>query len=479
VKRVHLVSVEDGHPEDHLIILAEKDQLNILEAILSPEEYAFLTRTAELEIHNFFFPRAHGALALRILKPEKNEDQALEAARLSGNELLREIRQYKIDAVCIRNICKKNLTLAFAEGLALGSYQYVKHLSKPNPKEKPLREIKIEAAAASKADVEDLNGLLSAVFDTRDLVNEPFSHQSSTQFAESIEEMGRTYGFQVEIMGREKLESLKMGGLLSVSRASEVPPQFCTIEWVSDHPLNAKPIVLVGKGVVYDTGGLSLKPSEGMDYMKCDMAGAAAVVGVIAAAARNKMPLHLIGLLPITDNLVGNRAFSPGDVITMYSGKTVEVVNTDAEGRLILADALHYAKKYKPELVIDIATLTGAAVRVLGTQATTYMGTASKKIKRSLEDSGMATHERVWELPLFKEYGEELKSNVADLKNLGSANAGAITAGKFLENFIDYPWLHLDIAGPAYLRIANGYRTKEGTAVGVRLLYDFLKKYVR
>lgn len=477
MKRVQLVPVEDGNPEDHLIILVEKDQLNILEAMLSPEEYGFLIRTVEKEVFNFFFPRANGIVAVRIAKPEKEEEVALEAARLSGNDCLKELRQYKIETICIRNICKNNRTLAFAEGMALGSYQYQKHLSKPVPAEKPLQEIRIEKSAASAEHVTELNNLLKIVFDTRDLVNEPFSHQSSVQFAESIEKMGRTYGFNVEVMGREKIESLKMGALLAVSRASEVPPQFCILEWMPENAHNAKPVVLVGKGVVYDTGGLSLKPSEGMDYMKCDMAGAAAVAGAIAAAAHNHLPVHVIGLLPVTDNKIGNRAFSPGDVITMYSGKTVEVNNTDAEGRLILADALHYAKKYKPDLVIDIATLTGAAVRALGSQVTTYMGTASKKVKRTLEDSGMATYERVWELPLFKEYAEELKSNIADLKNLGSANAGAITAGKFLENFIDYPWLHLDIAGPAYLRTANGYRTKEGSGVGVRLLYDFLKKY--
>jgi leucyl aminopeptidase len=162
-------------------------------------------------------------------------------------------------------------------------------------------------------------------------------------------------------------------------------------------------------------------------------------------------------------------------VITMASGKTVEVVNTDAEGRIILADALHYAKKHEPVLAIDLATLTGSAVRALGTQAICYMGTASKEVKNSLEESGFATYERLVEFPLWKEFGDELKSNIADLKNLGSSNAGMITAGKFLENFVDYPWLHLDIAGPAYLRTANGYRTKEGTGVGVRLLYHFLK----
>jgi leucyl aminopeptidase len=295
------------------------------------------------------------------------------------------------------------------------------------------------------------------------------------QLGEAVELAASTYGFNAEIMGKEKIEALKLGGLLAVNRASRVPPRFCVLEWKPAAAKNNKPVVLVGKGVVYDTGGLSIKPSEAMDYMKCDMAGGAVVVGTLAVAAQMNLPVHIIGLIPITDNKIGDNAFAPGDVITMASGKTVEVVNTDAEGRIILADALHYAKKYEPALAIDLATLTGSAVRALGTQAICYMGTAPKDVKNQLEESGFATYERLVEFPLWKEFGDDLKSNIADYKNLGSSNAGMITAGKFLENFVDYPWLHLDIAGPAFLRVANGYRTKEGTGVGVRLLYHFLK----
>jgi leucyl aminopeptidase len=307
-------------------------------------------------------------------------------------------------------------------------------------------------------------------------VNEPHSHFNSVQLGEAVESAAKAFGFEADIFGKEKIEALKMGGLLAVNRASQIPPRFCVLEWKPADATNAKPVVLVGKGVVYDTGGLSLKPSEAMDFMKCDMAGAATVIGAMAVAARTNLPVHLIGLIPVTDNKIGDNALAPGDIITMGSGKTVEVVNTDAEGRIILADALHYAKKYDPELTLDFATLTGSAVRALGTQVICYMGTASKAVKNNLEESGFATYERLVELPLWKEFGDELKSNIADLKNLGSANAGMITAGKFLENFVDYPWLHLDIAGPAYLRTPNGYRTKEGTGVGVRLLYNFLKK---
>ena len=474
MKRVQLAAVEAGFNHQNLVLLADKDHLDALNPLLAPGEMAFLRQSALLDVFSFSFPRADGVVFVRILKPEKDPYIVLEDARLAGNELIAELRRYKIESISIQNLCVENRSLAFAEGLALGSYQFIKYFTKPV--EKALQLICLGPESANPDDIDEENALLEAVFLTRDMVNEPHSHFNSVQLGEAVESAAREFGFEAEIFGKEKIEALKMGGLLAVNRASKVPPRFCVLEWKPVNAKNSKPVVLVGKGVVYDTGGLSLKPSEAMDYMKCDMAGAATVVGTMAVAARTNLQVHIIGLIPVTDNKIGENALSPGDVITMASGKTVEVVNTDAEGRIILADALHYAKKYEPALALDIATLTGSAVRALGTQAICYMGTASKDVKNNLEESGFATYERLVELPLWKEFGDELKSNIADFKNLGSSNAGMITAGKFLENFVNYPWLHLDIAGPAYLRVANGYRTKEGTGVGVRLLYNFLKK---
>ncbi len=474
MKRVQLVAVEAGFHHTNRVLLAEKDHIDALDPLLAPGEMTFIRQAVKQEVSSFSFPGAEGVLFVRILKPEKDPNIALEDARLAGNELLSELRRYKIEVIGIQNLCTENRSLAYAEGLALGSYQFLKYFTKPA--EKALLEIRLGPDSANPHVIAEANALLEAVFLTRDLVNEPHSHFNSVQMADAIEMAAQTFGFDAEIMGKEKIEALKMGGLLAVNRASQTPPRFCVLEWKPADAKNAQPVVLVGKGVVYDTGGLSLKPSEAMDYMKCDMAGAATVLGTLAVAARTKLPVHLIGLIPVTDNKIGDNAIAPGDVITMGSGKTVEVVNTDAEGRIILADALHYAKKYRPALALDIATLTGSAVRALGTQAICYMGTASKDVKNTLEESGFATYERLVELPLWKEFGDELKSNIADFRNLGSSNAGMITAGKFLENFVDYPWLHLDIAGPAYLRVANGYRTKEGTGIGVRLLYHFLKK---
>jgi leucyl aminopeptidase len=213
-----------------------------------------------------------------------------------------------------------------------------------------------------------------------------------------------------------------------------------------------------------------------MDSMKCDMAGAATVAGTFYAVAKNKLPIHLIGLIPATDNRPSGNAIAPSDVITMMSGTTVEIRNTDAEGRLILADALHYAKQYEPELVIDLATLTGAAVRAIGTYGTLMFGTANENVKKNLQQIGEIVYERLVELPIWEEYEEEIKSDIADIKNLGSDLAGATTAAAFLKHFTNYPWIHLDIAGTAWLDKPEAYKTKNGTGTGVRLLYHFLKE---
>jgi len=268
-----------------------------------------------------------------------------------------------------------------------------------------------------------------------------------------------------------------MGGLLAVNKGSIDPPTFSILEYKPADAKNAEPYILVGKGVVFDTGGLSLKPTpNSMDYMKCDMGGAAAVAGAIYAVAKAGLPVHIIGLIPATDNRPDGNAYVPGDVINMYDGTTVEVLNTDAEGRMILADALAWAKQYKPQLVIDLATLTGAAHVAIGEQGMVGMGNARRDIMDLLIESSFDIHERIAEFPFWDDYAEMMKSDIADLKNIGGRTAGAITAGKFLEHFTDYPYIHLDIAGPSFLKTNDSYRMAGGTGVGVRLLYRFFKK---
>jgi leucyl aminopeptidase len=477
VKHVQIAPLLPGENISSQLLLAEKETLEQLRPELSDGEFDFLQKSVQQDVKSFSFVRSAGITFIKIFKTEKNTPSAAEDARLAGAEALREILQYKLEQVAIRDVGSIPRALPVAEGMALASYQFLKYFSKPEKKHNSLATILLPETAAAPAAVTELNALVQAVFLARTLVNEPYSHFSSAELAAAALDAAQTYGFSAEVLSLEQIETLRMGGLLAVNKGSDTPPQFCILEWKPTTARNEKPVVLIGKGVVYDTGGLSLKPSEGMDYMKSDMAGAATVIGTFAAVAQNQLPVYLIGLIPITDNKIGNTAIAPGDVIRMASGKTVEVVNTDAEGRLILADALHYAKKYQPELALDFATLTGAAVRALGAQATCYMGSAKRKTKRRLEKCGWRAYERLVELPLWREYGEDLKSPVADLRNVGAGNAGMITAGKFLEHFTDYPWLHFDIAGPAYIRAANGYKTKEGTGIGVRLLYHFFKHY--
>jgi leucyl aminopeptidase len=269
-----------------------------------------------------------------------------------------------------------------------------------------------------------------------------------------------------------------MGGLLAVNKGSIDPPTFTIAEYKHKKALNKKPIVLVGKGVVYDTGGLSLKPTPGsMDCMKCDMAGAAAVAGALYLAALQKLKLHIIVLIPATDNRPGGNAYTPGDVITMYNGSSVEVLNTDAEGRMILADALSYSMKYDPEIVIDAATLTGSALRAIGTEASIIMGNAKNHYFEELEKAGNEVHERVVRFPFWDDYAKHMESKIADLKNIGGPNAGMISAGKFLEHFLKAPYIHMDVAGPTWLDSREDYKGQGGTGSGVRLLYQFLKNH--
>jgi leucyl aminopeptidase len=252
------------------------------------------------------------------------------------------------------------------------------------------------------------------------------------------------------------------------------------LQYKPERPINAEPYVIVGKGVTYDTGGHSLKKTQdSMDYMKCDMAGAAAVAGLFKAVAESKLPVHLIGLIPATDNRLSAAAYSPGDIIKMHNGKTVEVMNTDAEGRLILADALSYSNQYKPKLVFTIATLTGSASVAIGTFALVAMGNAEIDEMSELRKAGEITSERIAEFPFWDEYFDSLKSEVADMKNVGNGNAGAIVGGKFLEKFTEHPFIHLDIAGPSFLKKTDSYRGIGATGIGIRLLYHYFKKKCR
>lgn len=407
----------------------------------------------------------------------KNESSKLEQIRKLGHKLTQTIKEAGIkDIQILSNTENPDYIIALLEGLYLSLYTFQKH--KSQPAYPTLKTIFVIHNSVSTSILEEYSTIWQGVYLCRDLVNEPAGSLSATDLSEYIVECGKDAGFSVDVIEKAKLQSLQMNGLLAVNAGSKAPPTFTILEHKPDQYKNVKPIILVGKGVVFDTGGLSLKTASGMEQMKADMGGAAVVIALLFTIAKNKLPLHVIGLIPATDNRPGENAITPGDIITYMNGKTVEVLNTDAEGRLILADALCFASRYNPELVIDLATLTGAAARALGKEAMAMMGTADKNIKSDLEEAGNKTYERIVEFPLWEEYNEQIISDIADLKNLGSEYAGAITAGKFLEHFTDYPWMHLDIAGVAFLSSKDHYRGKNATGVGVRLIYSFLKKIV-
>jgi len=409
---------------------------------------------------------------------EKNQTQhaKLENARKAAFELHALLKEHEVANVTVQNGgVGSEACLAFAEGLALTNYQFLKYHSKRDEMKNPLVKISLVDDHIQKEEVDHLNHLIESVYLARDLVNEPLSYLTAVQLSREIEKMGLDAGFTVEVFNKKKIDTLKMGGLLAVNKGSVDPPTFSILTWKPENAVNQHPIVLVGKGVVYDTGGLSLKPTQdSMDYMKCDMGGAAAVAGILHAISKNRLPVWVVGLIPATDNRPDGNAYVPGDVVTMYDGTTVEVLNTDAEGRMILADALSYAKKYDPELVIEFSTLTGSAHAAIDKYGIVAMGNASREIMENLKESGENTSERIAEFPFWDEYGEQLKSDIADLKNIGGKYGGAITAGKFLEHFTDYPYIHLDIAGPAFNKTLFNYRGKGGSGVGVRILHHFL-----
>ena len=309
----------------------------------------------------------------------------------------------------------------------------------------------------------------------RDMVNAPASDMTPTIMAAKARGLSQKFGLRLQVLERTQMERLGMGALLGVASGSTQPPKFIILEY---HGGGKKPfIALVGKTVTFDSGGISLKPAQNMETMKDDMSGGAAVLGVMQAAAEFKLPLNIVALLPATENMPSGSAYKPGDVLRTMSGQTIEIINTDAEGRLILSDGLAYACKYKPALIVDIATLTGACSIALGHEAIGMLGN-NDTFKQKMREAGEKTGERVWELPLWEGYYDYIKSDIADMKNAGGRAGGVITASALLSRFVQkYPWVHLDIAGTAWTEKNRPYTPKGATGIGVRLLTQFLRDY--
>ncbi|MFN3216399.1 MAG: leucyl aminopeptidase [Acidimicrobiales bacterium] len=366
---------------------------------------------------------------------------------------------------------------AMAEGIELGAYEFLGHKSDPKPSE--LRRVTIVGPTGVKAKDALARGeaIAAGVALARDLVNEPGGSLTPVAFARRVTSLARAKKLTVQVMDLAAIRKARLGGLLGVNRGSEQQPRFVTLRY---RPKGASrgSLAFVGKGITFDAGGLSIKTAQGMMTMKCDMAGAAAVVGAMAAIAEVAPPVEVTAYLPMTDNMLGGDATRPGDVLTIRNGKTVEVLNTDAEGRLVLADALSLAGEAEHDAIIDLATLTGAAMAALGPQYAAVMGNDDAWVSQVLE-AGERTGERLWRLPLAPEYRSMLDSTVADIKNIGGPLAGAITAALFLQEFVPEgtAWAHIDLAGPSFTDTPFDEHPKGGTGFGVRSLVSLAESF--
>jgi leucyl aminopeptidase len=407
--------------------------------------------------------------------------RGLRAAIFSIAKIAKRQRDANIALVCPYDLPKATTdqTLRLlADSLAQADYQYDVFLTRGREEKPPALSATI--VAASILDPKQLRviqtearAIADGVHTVRDLGNAPSNVITPTALANRAEEVAKAIGIKCTVYGRKEIERMKMGGLLAVNRGSAEEPRFIVLEYA---PKRAKRhVALVGKGITFDSGGISIKPAEKMEEMKFDMCGAAAVIGTIEAAAKLALPIRITGVVPSTDNLPSGSAYKPGEIITMMNGKTVEIVNTDAEGRMILGDALHYASQLKPDTILDYATLTGACVVALGSEAAGLF-TPDDELAQKLIEAGERVGDRVWRMPEWDDYKELIRSEWADMKNSGGRWGGAISAALFLKEFVDCPsWAHLDIAGTAYAEHETAREARGATGAGVRLTIAYLE----
>ena len=470
MNRPNIIKIEELSNELNHLILVDNNEL-IPKDRLSKEELNFIKNNSE-DTKFFSFNHFDYQIFVSIVDKKGENHIRKEAFRKHGATVCAKLKEFENTELVIEDYSQDNFGLFFAEGIVLASYRFDKYKTDKKDKSE-LENIFIYNDKISNREIELMNISCEATYWSRNLLNEPQSVLNSLSLADEFVKMGKEVGAKVEVLNKRKIESLKMGGLLAVNLGSPTPPTFTIMEWKPENATNEQPYIFVGKGVVYDTGGVNIKTGDFMTNMHMDMGGAAAASTAFYAIAKAKLPVYVMAIIPSTDNRPGQNAYTPGDIITMHSGKTVEVLNTDAEGRMILADALSYAKIFNPKMVIDLATLTGAAARAIGKYGIVAMRNDEAELD-VLNESSKNVYERLVEFPMWEEYDELIKTEVADIKNLGGVEGGAITAGKFLQHFVDYPWVHLDIAGPAMLSANDSYRTRGGSGVGTRLLFDFI-----
>ena len=430
----------------------------------------------------------HGSLsAKRILLAGLGKKEAFDLEKWRGaaskaGQFIQDfgIKEFVFSVSEVEGFAREELAEAFVTGLVLGAYEFNELKTLDRDKIKKIKGATLlgetdEEVRSIREGVRAGEIISEAVCMARDLGNGPANQITPTALAEKAGSIARERGMALQVLEVSDAQDMGMGAFAAVARGSQEPGKFIVLEYNRDKGYDT--VALVGKGITFDSGGISIKPSEKMERMKDDMSGAAAVLAAMEAAARLGIPLHLVGIMPATENLPGGKAYKPGDVLKTLSGQTVEVISTDAEGRLILCDALSYSLRYEPKAIIDLATLTGACVVALGDYVSGLFGNDELLLKR-IEEASEKTGEKVWRLPVWDEYFDYLKSDTADFRNVGTRSAGAIIGAVFLSKFVGKtPWVHLDIAGPANIEKARPYIPSGGTGVGVRLLVQMLRDW--
>lgn len=405
----------------------------------------------------------------------KKDEASAEKIRQAGGKAATYLRGMRMKRVALSTLAFTSLKVSpadFVEGSLLGHYSFKKYLAEKNGKDIESFTILSKTSKTLEDEIRWVRTAVSSVHLARDLINTPANDMTPAHLAGVALSMKRNK-LSVKVLEKKDAQKLGMEVYLSVAKGSKEPPKFIVLE----HKGKIEPpLVLIGKSITFDSGGLSLKPSDGMEKMKYDMAGGAAVLGIMKAVAELGLSSHVIGILPATENLPGGSASRPGDIVRSITGKTVEIISTDAEGRLTLADAIGYARTLQPRAIIDIATLTGACAIAFGNEAIAMMGN-DRHLMDKMKESSEKTYERVWEMPLFEEYKEYIKSDIADFKNTGGRSGSLMTSAYFLSEFAEKtPWIHLDIAGSAWLDKEKPYIPKGASGIGVRLILNLIKE---
>jgi len=419
----------------------------------------------------------------------KQQGLSLDKVRGAAAETCRWLRKRGVDNIAtvaqgagINNISPESAAQAVTEGAILGLYSFRRHMTKKEDENGEIKQLLVVGNEKAKPLLEQGSTkgrvLAEAANLARDMVNEPANYMTPTQMAEEAMRLSESYGLEVTVLEREQAAELGMGALLSVAQGSRQPPKFIILNYKGKDSAEID-VTLVGKGITFDSGGISIKPSEGMGEMKGDMAGGAAVMAAISAIAQLKPEINVTALVPASENMPDGNALKPGDILTAMNGKTIEIISTDAEGRLVLADALGYARKLSASYIIDVATLTGACMVALGRVCSGGFSNNQELMDKTIAAAADAG-ELIWQMPMYDEYKEQLKSDVADIKNVGSRYGGAITGAKFLAEFVDdTPWVHLDIAGTSQSDKERNYLVKGATGVPVRTLVNLVLSLVK